>query len=249
MGCFLVVLVVVALKTRARRLMIRRFFAVTFLTGASIFIVTLGAALGFLESTGVPLEGGNGDHLWLPSSLAQVAHDYRGKFGVGTLDLSAVRFPSSGFRITVSIAAGALRIAVPANAVVDLTTNVGVGTVTRTAMVILGVTTAPLLFTATGHESRRVAPRTPCRHRRTRWGRDNRSDASPIIRRPAHLGFPYAIFRSRFAPRNTLAISAPFGMEGRPAPMYLTSLATSDVSSTAPHGISSVRNSMRSLGW
>jgi phage shock protein PspC (stress-responsive transcriptional regulator) len=140
---FLVVLAIIALKTQARRLTLRRFFAVTFLAALSVIIVVVGAALGFLESTGVQLAGGNGDHLWQPISLARVSHVYRGEFGVGTLDLSAVRFPTTGYQIVVSVAAGALRIVVPANTVVDLTTNVGAGTVTSTALMLGGEATVP----------------------------------------------------------------------------------------------------------
>jgi phage shock protein PspC (stress-responsive transcriptional regulator) len=140
---FLVVLAIIALKTRARRLTLRRFFAVAFLAGVSVIIVLVGAALGFLESTGVPLAGGNGDHLWQPTSLNQVTHDYRAEFGVGTLDLSAVSFPAAGYQLSVSVAAGALRIVVPTNTVVDLTTNVGAGTVVETPLVVGGVSTIP----------------------------------------------------------------------------------------------------------
>lgn len=140
---FLAGLSIVALKTQARRLTLRRFFAVIFLTGLSALIIVVGGALAFLESTGVSLAGGNGDHLWQPTSLARVAHVYRGEFGVGTLDLSAVRFPPTGFSLAVSIAAGALRIVVPANAVVDLTTNIGAGTVSANSLVVGGVAMLP----------------------------------------------------------------------------------------------------------
>ncbi|HEY5121452.1 MAG TPA: PspC domain-containing protein [Acidimicrobiales bacterium] len=140
---FLVILAIIALKTQARRLTLRRFFAVTFLGGLSAIIVVVGAALGFLESTGVPLAGGNGNHLWQPTSLTEVARDYRAEFGVGTLDLSTVRFPTTGYRLSVSVAAGALRIVVPTNTVVDLTTNVGAGTVVDTPQVVGGVSTIP----------------------------------------------------------------------------------------------------------
>jgi phage shock protein PspC (stress-responsive transcriptional regulator) len=147
---FLVVLAIIALKTQARRLTLRRFFALMFLAGLSAVIVVVGAVMGFLESTGVPLAGGNGDHLWQPASLTQVVHNYRAEFGVGTLDLSAVRFPTAGYRISVSVAAGALRIVVPTNTVVDLTTNVGAGTVVDTPLVVGGTATVPYSSLAAG---------------------------------------------------------------------------------------------------
>lgn len=185
---FLVGLSIVALKTQARRLTLRRFFAVTLLAGLSAIIVVVGAALGFLESTGVPLAGGNGDDRWQLTSLAQVIHHYRGEFGVGTLDLSAVRFPTTGYQISVSEAAGALRIVVPANAVVDLTTNVGAGTVSDAALVLEGVVTIPYSPLPTGVS---VSESVTRRHRCACRGGDDRPDASPL--RHLHRAFRFPL--------------------------------------------------------
>jgi phage shock protein PspC (stress-responsive transcriptional regulator) len=126
---FLVALAVIAIRTPARRVTLRRIAGIIFLVAASVVIVVVGAAMGFLESTGVSLAGGNGDHVWQPTSLTRVAHGYHALFGIGTLDVSAVDFPVSGFAIETSVAAGELRIVVPANAVVSLSTNVGGGLV------------------------------------------------------------------------------------------------------------------------
>lgn len=156
---FLVALSIIAIRTRARRLTLRRVAGVIFLAAVSAVIVLVGVAMGFLASTGVPLTGGNGDHLWQPASMSQVAHVYRAEFGRGTLDLSGVSFPASGFTLAVSVAAGELRIVVPRNAVVDLTTNVGAGEVIESPAWNRGVPTLPYssvpngLATAKGAQS------------------------------------------------------------------------------------------------
>ena len=147
---FLVALSIIAVRTRARRLSIRRVAGVTFLCALSAVIILVGAVMGFLASTGVSLAGGNGDHLWQPNSLSQVSHVYRAEFGRGTLDLSGVNFPTSGFALVVSVAAGELRIVVPRHALVDLVTNVGVGTVTDSPGWVQGVATLPYSSLASG---------------------------------------------------------------------------------------------------
>ncbi|HUV57739.1 MAG TPA: PspC domain-containing protein [Acidimicrobiales bacterium] len=124
---FLVALAVVALRTTGRRLTIRRLFAVVFLTGLSVLILVVGTFVGFLASTGVPMSGGNGAHVWQPTSINDVRHEYRTQFGATTVDLGAVNFPASGFRISASTAVGSVRVVVPANAVVNVTTHVGIG--------------------------------------------------------------------------------------------------------------------------
>jgi hypothetical protein len=126
---FLVALAIVALRTPARRLTLRRLVAFLFLGGLSLAILLLGGFIGFLDSTGVSLSGGNGVHVWQPTTLADVRHLYTTEFGSTTLDLSAVTFPATGYSIRVSTAAGSLWVTVPADAVVSVTTHVGAGTV------------------------------------------------------------------------------------------------------------------------
>jgi len=126
---FLMVLAIIAIGTPARRVTLRRVAGITFLAGTSFVIVVVGAAMGFLDATGVSLAGGSGERVWQPTMLTQVTHGYHSEFGVSTLDVSAVDFPTSGFAIQASVAAGELRIVVPANAVVNLSTVVGVGVV------------------------------------------------------------------------------------------------------------------------
>ncbi len=126
---FLVALAVVALRTPPRRLTIRRIAAVIVLFSLSALILLVGAVMGFVASTGVALSGGDGAHTWQPTSLRGVQHQYSTQFGSSTLDLQDVRFPSSGYTIHVSTAIGLVRVYVPANAVVSITTHVGLGPV------------------------------------------------------------------------------------------------------------------------
>ncbi len=126
---FLVALAIVALRTPALRITLGRVVAVAFLAALSVLIVFIGAVMGFVASTGVPLSGGNGAHSWRPTSLSDVQHQYTTEFGTTTVDLQSVRFPSKGYTIDVSAAIGSVWIDVPANAVVSITTHVGLGPV------------------------------------------------------------------------------------------------------------------------
>jgi hypothetical protein len=103
--------------------------AIVFLIGTSVVILLVSGFMAFLASTGVSLSGGNGDHSYAPTSLAQVRHVYRTEFGVATVNLTDVEFPTAGFSLLATVAAGQLNIVVPADAVVSLSTNVGAGTV------------------------------------------------------------------------------------------------------------------------
>jgi predicted membrane protein len=126
---FLIVLAVLALRTSARRLDLRRRVALSFLVALSVVILGSGIFLAVLESTGVPLCGGNGVRTWRPTSISQVQHEYRNGFADATLNLSHVTFPKTGFKVKTSVSVGRLLVELPANAVVDLKTHVGVGTV------------------------------------------------------------------------------------------------------------------------
>lgn len=126
---FLIALTVVALRTSARRLTLRRFFAVIFLAGLSVLILAIGAFIGFLDSTGVSMTGGNGAHVWQPTELRDVQHHYATEFGATTVNLASVTFPASGYVVNASTAVGTLRVLVPGDAVVSVTTHVGIGPV------------------------------------------------------------------------------------------------------------------------
>jgi phage shock protein PspC (stress-responsive transcriptional regulator) len=138
---FLVVLAILALRAPARQFSFRRFVAALFLLFVSLLIVLTGSFLGFLESTGVPISGGNGVRNWQPTTLSQVQPAYRTEFGSSRVDLSNVSFPASGFTVTSTVSVGNLIVDLPANAVVDLKTHVGIGSVSyqlRVGSEILG---------------------------------------------------------------------------------------------------------------
>ncbi|HEY5304184.1 MAG TPA: PspC domain-containing protein [Acidimicrobiales bacterium] len=146
---FLVVLAIVAIRTPARRLTFRRIAGIVFLIGTSLVILLVSGFMAFVASTGVSLSGGNGDHFFGPTSLAQVRHVYRTEFGVSTVNLSGVEFPTTGFSLLASVAAGQLNIVVPADAVVSLSTNVGAGTV-ASGFDLQGVQTRPYVSQPSG---------------------------------------------------------------------------------------------------
>lgn len=122
----LALLAVLALRKPGPR-RIRRAFAIFLMAVVSVMIVITGAFAAFLATTGVPLHGGTGSRTWQPLSLAQTRHDYALTFGHAQVDLSAVRFPSSGFTVNASVGVGELEVVVPARAIVELRTHVGAG--------------------------------------------------------------------------------------------------------------------------
>jgi phage shock protein PspC (stress-responsive transcriptional regulator) len=126
---FLAIMAAIALRAPNRGRSIRRALAIFVLAGLSFVILAAGATLTFLATTGVPLTGGVGARVWYPTALSDVRHSYRTEFGSATIDLRAVSFPAAGYVVSASVAVGSLRIDVPANAVVDLHTHVGAGSV------------------------------------------------------------------------------------------------------------------------
>lgn len=126
---FLIVIAILALRTPVSRLNLRRVVAVLFLLGVSVVIVLSGIFFGFLASTGVPLEGSTGARAWQPATMSQVQHEYRVEFGSGVVDLANVTFPKNGYSIAASVAVGDLTIVVPADAVVEMRTHTGLGSV------------------------------------------------------------------------------------------------------------------------
>ena len=127
---FLIVLAILSLRSTARQHMLRRFVALVFLTGMTVFILVVGAFLGFLASTGVPMHGGSGVRVDQPTSLAQVQSTYQTEFGSLTVDVRHVQFTTTPVTVTASVAVGVLSVDVPADAIVNLKTHVGAGNVT-----------------------------------------------------------------------------------------------------------------------
>jgi phage shock protein C len=127
---FLIVLAILSLRSTARQHLLLRFIALVFLTGMTIFILVVGAFLGFLASTGVPMHGGSGARMDQPTTLAQVQSTYETEFGNMTVDLRQVQFTPGTTTVTASVAVGILNVDIPANAIVYLKTHIGAGTVT-----------------------------------------------------------------------------------------------------------------------
>src|SRR5271154_5087035 len=71
---FLIVLAILSLRSTARQHMLLRFISL-------VFFLVMGAFLGFLASTGVPMHGGSGVRVDQPTTLAQVQSTYETQFG------------------------------------------------------------------------------------------------------------------------------------------------------------------------
>jgi phage shock protein PspC (stress-responsive transcriptional regulator) len=126
---FLVLVAVIAFRSPASRLTLRRMIALAFLSAVSLVILVVGAFLVTLQVIGVPLEGGSGVHVWHPISTSEIQRTYHGAFGQSTINLVDVPFTSGTWSITATQGVGTLIIDIPANAVVDLRTHVGIGNV------------------------------------------------------------------------------------------------------------------------
>jgi phage shock protein PspC (stress-responsive transcriptional regulator)/predicted membrane protein len=126
---FLVVLAIIALRAPARRLTLRRFLALGFLSVLSFLILVTGSFLIAVQVIGVPLKGGSGVKEWRPSTIAEMQRVYHGAFGVSTIDLRNVHFTSGTWSIVATQGVGELIVYVPSNVTVDLRTHVGIGNV------------------------------------------------------------------------------------------------------------------------
>lgn len=141
---FLVVLAVAALFTPSRRLTLRRFIALAFLSLLSLLILLTSAFFLLVESTGVPLRGGVGDRVWHPANEAEVRRDYHGAIGESTVDLANVRFTSGTWHVTATEGVGQLVVMVPAGVNLDLITHAGLGAVNH-GFYFVSSTTSPVV--------------------------------------------------------------------------------------------------------
>jgi phage shock protein PspC (stress-responsive transcriptional regulator) len=92
-------------------------------------ILLAGAFFALVASTGVPLEGGIGDRVFQPASVAQVQPTYRTAIGNMTVDLRRVRFGVRTVHVTATVAVGVVTVEVPPSVVVDVSAHSGVGNV------------------------------------------------------------------------------------------------------------------------
>ncbi len=124
----LAALAFMAIRSPGGRSLRRIFFRFLFgLVSAGVLIIA--AVALYVVTSGVPLRGGTGVRLWQPTSLAQTDHRYALAVGRSVIDLSAVKFPTSGYDVTASVGVGMLEVVVPNRVVVDLRTHVGIGAV------------------------------------------------------------------------------------------------------------------------
>lgn len=123
---FLVVIVVLALFTPARRLTFRRLVGLLFLAGLSFLILLSGVFLITIHEIGVPLRGGSGLKQWSPTTMAEVQRDYHGAIGSSTIDLSHVSFSGTTY-VTATQGVGVLIVDVPQGVKVYLKSHAGLG--------------------------------------------------------------------------------------------------------------------------
>lgn len=136
---FLVVIAIIALRAPARRLTLRRFIALGFLSLLSFLILVTGSFLIAVQVIGVPLKGGSGVKQWRPSTTAEVQRTYQSAFGQSTIDLRNVPFTSGTWSVTATQGVGELIVDVPANVTIDLRTHVRIGNVQDETFQFLGV--------------------------------------------------------------------------------------------------------------
>ena len=123
---FLVVIVVLALFTPARRLTFRRLVGLLFLAGLSFLILLSGVFLITIHEIGVPVEGGSGVKQWVRPRRRSPSGVPR-RLRPSTIDLLNVPFSASTWTITATQGVGVLIIDVPRNVSVALHTHVGIG--------------------------------------------------------------------------------------------------------------------------
>jgi phage shock protein PspC (stress-responsive transcriptional regulator) len=125
------VLVLVALgRPRRGGTSVLRVLAVLALCALTAVIVAVGALLGVVAATGVPLSGGVGDHVFQPVSLTQVRPVYRTAVGSLTVDLTHVHFGESTRHVTATVGVGQVTVEVPPGVVVSVSAHSGLGNVT-----------------------------------------------------------------------------------------------------------------------
>jgi hypothetical protein len=90
----------------------------------AILLAPLAIVTSFITA---PLEGGIGDHRYVPATAAEVRDEYRSLGGRVILDLTDLPTSSRTFHIAASVAVGQLVVIVPAGASVELRSRVGAG--------------------------------------------------------------------------------------------------------------------------
>jgi phage shock protein PspC (stress-responsive transcriptional regulator) len=89
--------------------------------------LVLAVALAAASIVDVPVRGGTGDARFAPTTPAAVRTPYRLAAGNMTLDLGALDLGGTTVTVVASVAAGNLRVVVPAGVAVDLDAHAGAG--------------------------------------------------------------------------------------------------------------------------
>jgi phage shock protein PspC (stress-responsive transcriptional regulator) len=93
--------------------------------------LALTLALTLVAAIDVPLEGGAGDRLYRPVSVAQVPDAYRLAAGELVIDLTDLPRSERAIDIEATVVAGSLRVHVPADASIDVDAHVSAGQIGR----------------------------------------------------------------------------------------------------------------------
>ncbi len=90
--------------------------------------LVIGTALALTAMVDIPLSGPVGDQRWAPQRLADLEDRYEVSIGEGTLDLTSLQLAGDDqVRIDASVGIGHLEVIVPADAVVEVDSEVGMG--------------------------------------------------------------------------------------------------------------------------
>lgn len=103
-------------------------------TGRHSGLIALGIILTVIltiaSSFDIRLQGGVGDRIERPASLADLKGEYHLSAGQLTIDLRGLDFSAGSRKVKASVGIGQLTIRVPASALVEATGHVGAGQVT-----------------------------------------------------------------------------------------------------------------------
>ncbi len=108
---------------------VRRVVRVLMALMVALVLLAVLTVVGVTLGTGSSLRGGAGRDTYAPANVSAVQSHYR--LGAGNLDLNlaAVKFPSTGKTIDVTVGVGRLTVEVPNNTVINLQARSGLGQV------------------------------------------------------------------------------------------------------------------------
>jgi phage shock protein PspC (stress-responsive transcriptional regulator) len=107
----------------------RWLFLMMILSVVGILVVAAATVFSIEAASGVPLRGGIGNTQWHPTTVGQLAPNYRLAAGNLNVDLSAVPFRAGTTHVTASVGFGQLRVEVPPGPTVSVVAHSGLGDV------------------------------------------------------------------------------------------------------------------------